>query len=94
LKELLEGTLLDDDLSLPSNGMSPSGGWIPWGGFSLEELLAGALLDVSGLSLSFTLLEDFGLAGSLLLEELLLIRSELEGINVSGSLELEDTWSW
>jgi hypothetical protein len=32
-------------------------GWIPWGGFSLEELLAGALLDVPGLSLSTTLLE-------------------------------------
>jgi hypothetical protein len=46
LKELLEGTLLDDDLSFSS------GGWIPWGGFSLEELLAGALLDVPGLSLS------------------------------------------
>jgi hypothetical protein len=97
LKELLEGTLLDDDLSFSS------GGWIPWGGFSLEELLAGALLDVPGLSLSTTLLEDFGLTGSWLLEELLvfseleellLTRSELEEISVSGSLELEDTWSW
>jgi hypothetical protein len=89
LKELLEGTLLDDDLSFSS------GGWIPSGGFSLEELLAGALLDVSGFSGGFELLEDFGLAGSLLLEELLFfVRSELEELLLICSELEESSCSW
>ena len=91
MEELLAGILLDDELSF----WSPSNGSTPWGGSSLEELLAGALLDVSGLSLPGVLLEDFGLAGSLLLEELLFfVRSELEELLLICSELEESSCSW